>query len=437
MNVFTTSIDIKSELSRLISPKRAWAFARKAGFVLRKGKLNPMIFLWTLALGFASGKVRCVSSLRCEYELASGTVLKPSSFYERFTPALVKYLRLSVTHLIKAVVGSTVSLSGTLAHFQDLMIADATVLRLYEFLASSFPGVRTNHSKAAAKLHVVMSATGVNPHTIALTSGRKHEVKKLKIGPWVRLKLLLLDLGYFSFHLFDRISRNGGYFISRMKTNADPLITKEFRRCRGRSIKMVGRRLRDVLPGLKRKTFDVEIAVEFRKRSYSGKQSVKTRKYRLVAVWNELTQKHHLYITNVPPEKLSAQDIALAYKARWEVELLFKAWKSQFRLDNLPSANKHVVEALIYASVITMLVSRKLLILMKQTAAPNIARRFTDGRIAVIVRRLAQLLLILVTTAPTKLAQVFRKNVCTLLFHEAISPHIKRPTLLETAFGIL
>ena len=435
--MITSCIDLKREFSRLLSAKKAWHFARAASFVLRKGKLNPAVFLWVLALGFASGKTRCVSSLRCEYELASGVAIAPSSFYERFTPALVRFLKMVIKHLLQAVIGQAAPLAGTLSHFSDLMIADATVLRLYELLAPKFPGVRTNHSKAAAKLHVVMSATGANSHTVAITSGRKHEVKKLKIGPWVRFKLLLLDLGYFSFQLFDRIDRNDGFFISRLKTNADPLITKDFRPCRGRSIKVVGQRLRDVLPGLKRKTLDVEVEVDFKRRRYSGKQTVKAKKFRLIAVWNSDAGKYHLYITNVPVEKLTAEDVALAYTARWEIELLFKAWKSQFRLDDLPSANKSVVEALIYASVITMLVSRKLLILLKQTAAPQIARRFTDGRIAALVRHTAQHILLLITTAPAKFAEKFRKNFTAMFFHEALSPHIKRLSLLETAFGIL
>ena len=45
-----------------------------------------------------------------------------------------------------------------------------------------------------------------------------------RLGPWVRGKLLLMDLGYFAYELFARIADNGGFFLSRLKGNANPLI---------------------------------------------------------------------------------------------------------------------------------------------------------------------------------------------------------------------
>ncbi len=57
--------------------------------------------------------------------------------------------------------------------------------------------------------------------------------------------------------------------------------------------------------------------------------------------------KHRLYITNVPRERLSPEDISRVYAASWEVELHFKELKSGYKLDQLPSSKQHVVEALI------------------------------------------------------------------------------------------
>ena len=48
------------------------------------------------------------------------------------------------------------------------------------------------------------------------------------------------------------------------------------------------------------------------------------------------------------------------YAARWEVELLFRELKSAYRLDQMPSQNPHVVQALIYAALLTLAASRRL-----------------------------------------------------------------------------
>jgi IS4 transposase len=116
----------------------------------------------------------------------------------------------------------------------------------------------------------------------------------LRVGRWVRDRLLMFDLGYFRYQLFDCIDRNGGYFISRLKENANPEITATLRQWRGRSVSLVGERLRDVVERLQRETLDVEVEVAFRRRAYGGRRSGARRRLRLVGVKNEDTGRYHL-----------------------------------------------------------------------------------------------------------------------------------------------
>ena len=115
----------------------------------------------------------------------------------------------------------TGSLRGCLEGFRDLVIADGSVIRLHALLENALPACRTNHTKAAAKLHVVLSVLGCGPKTVKITSERTGEREALSIGPWVKDRLLLVDLAYYRFQLFDGIRRNGGFFISRLKTTAN------------------------------------------------------------------------------------------------------------------------------------------------------------------------------------------------------------------------
>jgi IS4 transposase len=91
-------------------------------------------------------------------------------------------------------------------------------------------------------------------------------------------------------------------------------------------------------------------------------------------VKNEETGRYHLYITNVPPEKLNAEDIARTFAARWEVELMFKEFKSHFRLNDITSKKQHVVEALVYATILTFVVSRALLTVLRRRCGVGIDR---------------------------------------------------------------
>src|SRR5207302_5704287 len=42
-----------------------------------------------------------------------------------------------------------------------------------------------------------------------------------------------------------------------------------------------------------------------------------------------------LFITNVPEDMLSAEIIGTVYRLRWEIELIFKQWKSLLKIDIL------------------------------------------------------------------------------------------------------
>jgi len=383
-------------------------------------------------LGFASAKERTVSSLRRAYERNAGVTLVPSSFYDRFTDNLVELLRRLADALLEAAVGSMEQLAGAFSGFRDVMITDASVIRLRELLEQEFPACWTNHTKAAAKLHAVMSVTGLSAQTVSITGERTNDRCALRIGPWVSERLLLFDLGYFGYRLFDRIRRNSGFFISRMKKNSNPMIVSTNRRWRGRSVPLVGEHLQDVLHRLHRQELDVNVEVSFKRRAYRGCQKQATTTFRVVAVRNAETGEYHVYVTNVPPGRLSAADVALAYRARWMVELLFKTWKGELRLDEVPSRKKEVVEALIYAAILTMLLTQRLFAFLRAKAGEH-ARRVTLGRVAAAVRQFASDLLGLVTGLGTNMPS---GRLQRLLLHEAVDPHLRRPSVLELASGI-
>jgi len=79
-----------------------------------------------------------------------------------------------------------------------------------------------------------------------------------------------MSVGFYKYQLFTRIKENGSYFVSRLKKNANPLIIKANRTCKGRSIDVTGQHLKDVLPKLTRNVLDVEVEVSFKRRSYNG-----------------------------------------------------------------------------------------------------------------------------------------------------------------------
>lgn len=423
------STGIRRVLNHLVPRARLKELAADLGVVLRERKIGIVGLFWTLVLGFATGNERTLAGLRRAFEKATGMTVVPSAFYDRFTPKLVRLLKAVLGEVMEKTARMNGSLRGVLAGFRDVLLTDSTVVRLHDLLQKPFPACRTNHTLAALKAHVILSVTGRGPASVKVTSERVHDGPVLRAGRWVRDRLLLFDLGYYRFQLFACIDRQGGYFVTRLKDKANPLITAVHRRWRGRKVDVVGQRLQDVLARLRREVIDMEVELRFHRREYNGVCSTARARFRLVGVRNQETGDYHLYVTNIPVEKLSAEDVARIYTARWLVEMAFKQLKSHYRLDQMPSSKRHIVEALLYAALITMMASRVLLDYVRSRLRAELADRLPDDRWAAVFAAAAQEILALLVRSAAH-AQVVAPFVQAMLLKEAIDPNRRRLRLL-------
>ncbi len=117
------------------------------------------------------------------------------------------------------------------------------VYGLHNALEHSYPSVFTHYMKASAKLGVVMNVVGRGAKTIAITHGSRHDKHLLQAGAWMRGRLLLFDLGFYRASLFEQIDAHGGYFLTRMKKQGNPVLVRSHLRAHRH---LVGMKLRDV-----------------------------------------------------------------------------------------------------------------------------------------------------------------------------------------------
>lgn len=429
----TKCIPIREALRKLFPSTFLMTLAKSSGMMVRVRQVSPVDLFWTLVLGFGLGRTRTIAALRRAYEKTTGQTIQESSFYGRFSGGLARMLKAAVGHALSNSLGVGRALTGALTPFADVLLTDSTVVRLHDMLAPAFAACRTNHTKAALKAHVIMSVTGEGEQSVKITSERAHDGPVLRVGKWVRDRLFLFDLGYFRYQLFACIGRNGGYFLSRLKANANPLIVGVNRMHRGRAVPIIGTRLRDCVDRLQREVLDVDVRVRFERRRYAGRVRRDTQQLRVIGIRDQRTDDYHFYVTNIPPEKLAAEDIRATYALRWQVELLFKELKQSYRLDQMPSKKAHVVEALLYCAILTLVVSRRLLDLVRRKLK-GFEHRLPAQRWANVFAAIA-LDLLRIVTRPLREVKELAKNIAVLMIHEAVDPRKSRPGLLEAVEG--
>ncbi len=420
---------IRRELTRLISPQLIRARARKLGAVKRRRKVDIVALVYTLVLGFGSGPRRTLAGLRRAYSLATGTTLAASAFQGRFTPELAEVMRQLSERAFARLDRGSGRLQMALRAFRRVFIADGSLIRLGDALQDDYPSVWTNHTKASAKVHLVIDALKRTPVITRIVPGSMHDLRAMTVDSRCRGALLIFELAYYQGKLFRRIIDAGGAFLCRVKRDAN------FHILEASDTRLVGRKTKDVLPTMQGR--DWQCTVDYRYRHIPERDwTWRHIRLRLIAIWHADQERHRLYLTSVPDTKLAASDASAIYAMRWEVELLFRELKTQLRAHEMPTANKAAVEVLLYASLLALAVARTLHRCLAETPR-GVLEQFPFERWTALIRHLAHALLQLLL-APPQARWSLGRRILTVLRHEGADPNFGRLHLKARAqLGLL
>ena len=425
------STPLRTALSRMFPTALLERLALSTGTVRRHRRVDPVQLFWVVVLTLGSGRSRTFADLRRSYERVTGTQLSASSFYNRFTPAFTRFLKEVLELGLEKLHRQSERAGAVLGEIRDVLCVDSTVIRLHDALASCWPACRTNHTLAAVKMHTVLNVRGLGPQRVKITSERVHDGPALRAGRWVKGRLLMFDLGYFRYALFAAIHQQGGFFLTRLKDNANPTLRYLHRRHRGRALAIEGLGLREIRSRLRRSVFDAEAEICFQRRSYAGKRRTATQRVRIVGLWDETREVYHWYITNLPVDRLKAEEVGKLYAARWTIELLFRELKSCYQLESMPSRKRHVVEAFLYASLLTLLASRALLLAIRRWGSLADRRTPLERWARLLVSAAPDLLALILDSAA--MARTRERPLLRFFLAEAPDPNIKRKLLPERA----
>ena len=151
-----------------------------------------------------------------------------------------------------------------------------------------------------------------------------------------RGSIVALDRGYVDYHLFTRWTRQGVYFVTRLKANAD-IQTVERHAVADRGAVLTDRTVR------------LQAFV-------AGRPDLED--LREVTVWLEDKQEKLVLLTN--NFTLAASTIAAIYKQRWQIELFFKLLKQQLKIKTFVGTTANAVRIQIWTALIAVLVVRYL-----------------------------------------------------------------------------
>lgn len=363
--------------------------ARQTGFISRKGKIDAATFL---SFNSFLGEDICENSLSAlSAKLAShyNILLSPQALNERFNDSSVAYMKEVFNRLM---LQQNQILTNNF-HFKRILINDSTLFSLSERFSSEFKGVGGS-AKSSIKIQLQYDLLSGNFLCCEPMSGSINDATYIdKMNEYTEQgDLRLADLGYYKIDYLKNIHKNKAFFISKIKSTT-PLYIKNLKPRKTKKGKIIKSseytridalelikpladgetiEIKDIYIGSKKELKSRLIITKLsennkKKRDIKYEKALEHEKRKVTersSAWTAL----NAYITNIPEKILLSNQVHEIYSLRWQVEIMFKVWKSIFKISNTKNSKSIKIQrfkCFLYGRLISIVFSSRIVFAAK------------------------------------------------------------------------
>jgi Transposase DDE domain len=343
--------------------------ARRTGFVQRRSPLTGLMFLQALVVGFLRDPRASLNQLAQECAQL-GFAISPQGLHERIHERSEAFLEAIYQQALEQLKSQIALPLSILTQFSQLLLVDSTFDQLPASLKDRFPGSGGKASCASLKVQLVYEFISGNLSELCLQAGRAADQAYTQYLELVQAGgLVILDLGYFCLTSFHAIAQKGAYFLVRyhyptaLYTPDGPRLDLLSLLCaQGQApldcLIQLGARSRPSL-ACRLIAVPVPLAVAEERRRKARRKAATHGKTLTAPYLQSLSWS--IFVTNVPAERLTTQQVIAFYRIRWQIELIFKFWKSYCGLDHLPGVRPARVMTEFYTKLLVAVLSNFLI----------------------------------------------------------------------------
>jgi hypothetical protein len=341
-------------------------------FVQRSdAKLTGSIFTQTLVFGLGADPQASLGALT-QTTAALGVTISPEALHQRFDRPAASCLEQVLGTAVRQIVATDPIVLPILDRFAQVVVQDSTTISLPEALVAVWQGCGngTEHAgNAALKLHLALDLRTGRLRGPSLHQGREPDQCTTLEQDLPAGALRLVDLGFWDLALLDRLHQRGVYWFSRMQAmtavqtadghwwqlldllTATPAATLDLAVRLGREDQVAARLIAVRAP---------QEVVDQRRRRL--RQEAKT-KGQTVSSLRLALAAWSVFVTTIPPELLSVAEALILSRARWQIELLIKLWKSHGQIDLVREVQPWRVLCELYGRLLGQIVQHWLLVI--------------------------------------------------------------------------
>lgn len=312
--------------------------AAESGVIQRMRKFTPASLARTFVLGFLQTPAASDEKL-AQMAVQCGAAVTPQAIEQRHTSRLVDFLERLFRRATQLVVGSDEALAPILERFSAVTVLDSSTISLPDQMQQRFRGCggRSHSGASAMKLQTELDLrSGALTH-MEIEEGRSADnATSRQEARHGKGTLRIADLGYFALAVFTWMATAGEYYLSRLQFGTHVLLHP------GVTVNVLHWLAQQpgpfvdasILLGQKHRLPCRLIAWRLPREQADRRRQILRRETKSRCgrepsaerlAWCDWT----ILVTNVPAELLTPPEAVVLYRARWQVELLFKRWKSQ------------------------------------------------------------------------------------------------------------
>lgn len=289
---------------------------------------------------------------------------------QRFNESALKYIQSLMSKTLSTQVSHFIEI-GWLKFFNRVNVKDSSKFDLPAKLKNKLPGFGGSASKSGACIQYEFEIKSGKVNDLTITPANRPDTKDAlaTIDAVKKGDLTIRDLGYFALKYFIAAKKAGAFFLSRlntkiivyqmkgnafeeldfgqlyqmMKKNLTERIEKEV--YIGKDEKLPVRLIIELMPDEVFSTRMQKVNKHNKKKGHQTSQDYRNR------------ARLNLFISNVPLDMLDGEAIAKIYRIRWQIELVFKIWKSIFGLDNITQMKYERLMCTLNARLLLVLVN--------------------------------------------------------------------------------
>jgi len=388
----------------MFPPERLEALARQSKFVQRaSSKLTGQDFVALMTTEMLDDPAVSLGGL-CDIlrQRNPHAVLTPQALHQRLnTPQAVAYMQEVFQLTLRAQLEPLYAqlAPGLLAPFGRVFLEDSTQCRLHEKLADAFKGSGGSASSSTVKIDVIYDLLHHRLHDLVVTDGRAADQgHAAAIVPHLRAgDLVIRDLGYFSLEALSQIAAKQAWFLSRLsntvavypsaeatvpaldvvdhvQSHADQHTVVEL------AVYLGPRRLPCRLLAYR---LPEEVVEQRRRNAYETARKKGRTPTQAYVHWLQFGW----YITNVRAEVWPAAVVATVYRIRWQIELVFKQWKSLLHIHVLTGTRPERIKCLLYGRLTTIIMLMRICAYASWYAAAVLRRELSLHKLILWLKR--------------------------------------------------